>query len=89
MPIQNKRNEELYVKITENIIEGNTICSDQKVSLKYMHKTINHSAGKYIKNGVNTNGIETVWLVLKRGVYHHVNNKHLARHVNEFFFKTY
>ena len=39
---------------------------------------------------VHTNGIESVWAVLKRGVYgvyHQVSKKHLQRYVNEFSFR--
>jgi hypothetical protein len=39
---------------------------------------------------VTTNGIESVWAVLKRGlhgVYHHASKKHLARYVDEFTFR--
>lgn len=37
-----------------------------------------------------TNGIESVWAVLKRGlhgVYHHASAKHLGRYVDEFTFR--
>jgi len=54
-------------------------------------ETVNHSAGEYVSDdGVTTNGIESVWAVLKRGVYgtfHHVSPKHLARYVDEFTFR--
>jgi len=39
---------------------------------------------------VTTNGIESVFAVLKRGVYgtfHHVSPKHLNRYVDEFAFR--
>ena len=39
---------------------------------------------------MSTNGIESVWAVLKRGLhgtYHHASAKHLARYVNEFTFR--
>ncbi len=51
---------------------------------------INHGLGEYSRNGVTTNGIESVWAVLKRGlhgVYHHASKKHLARYVDEFTFR--
>jgi hypothetical protein len=53
-------------------------------------KTIKHSAGEYVRDGVTTNGIESVWAVLKRGlygVYHHASPKHLGRYVDEFTFR--
>jgi hypothetical protein len=51
------------------------------------HETINHSAGEYVRGDVTTNGIESVFAVLKRGlvgVYHHASPKHLDRYVDEF-----
>jgi hypothetical protein len=39
---------------------------------------------------VTTNGIESVWAVLKRGIYgtfHNVSEKHLGRYLNEFTFR--
>ena len=39
---------------------------------------------------VHTNGIESVWAVMKRGmhgVYHHASPKHLHRYVDEFTFR--
>jgi hypothetical protein len=54
------------------------------------HDTVNHSAGEYVRDGVTTNGIESVFAVLKRGligVYHHASPKHLSRYVDEFAFR--
>lgn len=54
------------------------------------HETINHGAGEYARGNVTTNGIESVFAVLKRGlhgVYHHASPKHLGRYVNEFAFR--
>lgn len=58
--------------------------------LFFKHDTVNHSAGEYKRGNVSTNGIESVWAVLKRGmygVYHHADKKHLGRYVNEFAFR--
>lgn len=39
---------------------------------------------------MTTNGLESVWAVMKRGIhgiYHHISRKHAARYVNEFTFR--
>ena len=56
----------------------------------YDHETVNHSAKEYVRGDVHTNGIESVWAVMKRGlhgVYHHASPKHLHRYVDEFTFR--
>ena len=58
--------------------------------LFFKHETVNHSAGEYVRAGVTTNGVESVFAVMKRGlhgVYHHASRKHLGRYVNEFAFR--
>ena len=53
----------------------------------YAHETVKHSASEYVRGQVHTNGIESFWATLKRGitgVYHHVSVKHLHRYINEF-----
>lgn len=55
--------------------------------LFFRHETVNHSAKEFVRGPVHTNGIESVWAVLKRGlhgVYHHASPKHLHRYVDEF-----
>lgn len=55
--------------------------------LFFRHDTVNHGAGEYKRGRAHTNGIESVWAVLKRGlhgVYHHASKKHLFRYVDEF-----
>ena len=57
----------------------------------YNYKSVNHSAGEYVRGGViHTNGVESVWAILKRSIYgtcHHVSTKHLAQYVNETAFR--
>jgi hypothetical protein len=52
--------------------------------LGYGHMTVNHKAAEYVgADGASTNSIESVWAVLKRGIYgtyHHVSEKHLGRY---------
>lgn len=79
-----------------NVEVGSTIFTDEHASYNgldgesFRHETVNHGAGEYSRNGVNTNSIESVWAVMKRGVYgvyHHISVKHLGRYVNEFTFR--
>jgi hypothetical protein len=51
---------------------------------------IHHSAGQYVNGIVHTNGVESVWTLLKRGyngVFHHVSDQHIGRYVDEFVFR--
>lgn len=86
----------LTATLKANVEAGSTIHSDEHHGyhgLKadgFGHQTISHSAGEYVKDGVTTNGIESVWAVMKRGlhgVYHHASEKHLHRYVDEFTFR--
>ena len=83
-------------KIVEDNIElGSEIHTDEHgayidVNLKYKHSAISHKAKEYSVDGVTTNGIESVWALLKRGiygVYHSVSEKHLSRYMDEFSFR--
>ena len=56
----------------------------------YKHEQVNHSANEYVKGMAHTNGIESVWALLKRdcsGTFHHISKKHLLRYVDEFSFR--
>lgn len=86
----------LHKEILDNVEPGTTLHTDEHGGytgiggLLYKHETINHSAGEYVRGDVCTNGIESVWAVMKRGVhgvYHQVSEKHLGRYVNEFTFR--
>ena len=86
----------LHGAILDHVAIGSTIHTDDAPvysslnGLLYRHKSVNHSAGDYVKDGVTTNGIDSVWAVLKRGihgVYHHASPKHLNRYVHEFSFR--
>ena len=54
------------------------------------HNVVHHALKEFVNEMAYTNGIESVWSVLKRGwvgVYHHFSPKHLQLYVNEFCFR--
>ncbi|MBC6413764.1 MAG: transposase [Chromatiales bacterium] len=54
------------------------------------HKVVKHSTKEYVNGMAHTNGIESVWAVLKRGynrTYHNWSMKHCKRYVDEFVFR--
>jgi transposase-like protein len=56
----------------------------------YMHGTVNHRAGEYVKGPVHTNGIEAFWSHVKRsisGTYVSVSPKWLQTYLWEFEFR--
>jgi transposase-like protein len=86
----------LHAAIHGNVEAGSTLYTDEHAGYRglgglfFDHATISHSAGEYVRDGVSTNSIESVWAVLKRGIYgtfHHVSPKHLGRYVDEFTFR--
>ena len=85
---------EIQPEVIAAVIPGSTICTDEHASYngmdQFQHLSVNHSAKEYVNGMAHTNGIESVWAVLKRGlygVYHHVSTPHLNRYVNEFAFR--
>ena len=86
----------IHRAIFSNVQPGATLHTDDHRSymglngLFYNHHTVKHSTKEYVNGDTHTNGIESVWAVLKRGiygVYHQVSKKHLQRYVNEFSFR--
>jgi transposase-like protein len=65
---------------------------DRKLENPYIHLKVNHSQGQFSAgNGVHTNGIESFWAVLKRGIYgmyHHISLQHMQRYIDEFCFRA-
>ena len=95
-PIRHADAATLHPAIRANVQTGSTIHTDEHGGYRglggmfYNHESINHGAGEYVRDGVSTNSIESVWAVMKRGlhgVYHHVSEKHLHRYVDEFTFR--
>lgn len=80
--------------INANVELGATINTDEARFYRpikgYKKMMVNHSISEYVNGMASTNGIESVWAVLKRGyhgTYHHFSKKHIDRYVNEFTFR--
>lgn len=96
MPVDDTDMSTLHRKIHQNVEVGSTLHTDEAAvyrglnGLFFDHETINHSEGEYVRDDVTTNGVESVFAVMKRGiigVYHHTSKKHLGRYVDEFSFR--
>jgi transposase-like protein len=96
MPIKNTTMETIQNAIHANIEVGSTLLTDEHAAyndldgLFFRQHRVNHSAGEYVRGMASTNGIESVWAVLKRGLngtFHHISVKHLGRYVDEFTFR--
>jgi transposase-like protein len=86
----------LHRAIHGHVEAGSTLHTDEHGGYRgldglfYRHETVAHGQGEYVRDGVTTNSIESVWAVMKRGlhgVYHSASAKHLDRYVSEFTFR--
>lgn len=94
--IDNADSDTIHQAIHKHVMPGTELHTDEASvysgigGLFFRHEAINHSGGEYVRGHVTTNGIESVFAVLKRGlhgVYHHASPKHIGRYVNEFAFR--
>lgn len=78
--------------IRDNVAPGSLVLTDEHRSFQglgrdYIHHTVNHSAGEYVRKFyIHTNGIESVWALFKRqivGTRHWMSPKHLHRYLGE------
>lgn len=56
----------------------------------YDHETVDHSAKEYVRGDIHTNGIESFWSSVKRGIngtYVWVSKKHLQTYLREFEYR--
>ena len=95
LPIESTDQETLHSKIAERVEPGFVIYTDDHKGYEglkgYRRGTVSHSAREYVGPGdISVNGVESMWAVLKRGLYgtwHHVTVKHLGRYVDECTFR--
>ena len=92
--IKNTGAEEIQPEVTKSVAPGSILCTDEHGAYRGMNQyqqfVVNHSVKEFVNGMAHTNGIESVWAVLKRGfyaVYHSFSGKHLQRYVDEFTFR--
>ena len=96
-PISDTTSKTVQGFVVANVPTGAAVVTDEFAGYRglnskgYIHHTVNHSAGEYVRHFcIHTNGIESFWALLKRGhygIYHFMSPKHLHRYVNEFSFR--
>lgn len=95
-PVNRVDKETLHSAIHRNVEVGSMVYTDDHRGyaglggLFYGHQTVKHSVKEFVNGMAHTNGIESVWALLKRGyhgTYHNWSVKHCHRYVNEFTFR--
>ena len=94
-PIPDTKAGTLKKAIADHVEPGSEIHTDEHSGYAnlpdYIRRHIKHGAGEYVGAGdVTVNAVESMWAVLKRGIYgiwHQVSVKHLRRYVDEATFR--
>ena len=87
--IPNTKSETLSRFIMEHTKSGTLIYTDDSTSYVSLenHESVKHSIQEFVRGDVHTNGVESLWSMLKRGyigTFHKMSAKHAHRYVNEF-----
>ena len=76
--------------VADHAVPGAKVYSDDAGAYQGMpfdHETVTHSLAEYVRGDAHTNGIESLWSMMKRahkGTFHKLSPKHLDRYVQEF-----
>ena len=89
--VPDTKSETLLEFIRETVLPDSEVYTDDSTSYssleQYRHDSVNHTALEFVRGEVHTNGIESLWSMLKRGyvgTYHKMSPKHLHRYIKEF-----
>ncbi len=90
-PVDGKDMDSLHGFILQNMEPCTVINTDEFPSYNnlppfYDHHVIKHKAGQYVDGDVTTNGIESIWALVRRvviGTYHNIGPKYLWRYMQE------
>ena len=96
MPIPDANKSTLLAALRAKVSVNATLVTDEWLGYRgmdevfYLHHTVRHSAKEYVNGMAHTNGIESVWAVLKRawrGTFHWWSLKHLHLYAAEVAFR--
>ena len=63
---------------------------DKENEKNFIRVKVDHSVTYSLGDGKHTNGIESFWAIVKRGVYgvyHHISVEHMQKYMDEFCFR--
>ena len=70
--IESANRNELHRFIRTHVIPGSNVYTDEAIAYRglidYRHESVKHKVGEYVRQQVHTNGIESFWSLLKRGL---------------------
>jgi len=92
--VANARRATVQAEVRQNVEAGSQVFTDALPSYNglnqdYVHEAIDH-AKEYVRGNVHTNGLESFWALLKRGIrgtYISVEPFHLFRYLDEQAFR--
>ena len=82
----NRRQDPTGGFVADHAASGAAVYTDDAKAYRGMpfkHGAVKHSVGEYVRDMAHTNGIESVWSMLKRA-HKKISPKHLDRYVQEF-----
>jgi transposase-like protein len=87
--IRENASEHVHVIMTDDFASYPYALDKANIS-RDKHRAINHSSGIYVDGDLTTNGIESAFSLLKRGIigsWHKVSAKHLSAYLDEMTFR--
>ena len=77
--VNSQNKETLQTFVLDNTTEGAQLYTDEAAGYRGIardHIAVKHSVGKYVEGQAHTNGMESLWAMMKRGyhgVHHHMS----------------
>lgn len=96
MTVEAEDKETIKSAVKAHVKPGSTVYTDDHKGynaikgMPFNHETVKHSVKEFVNGMAHTNGMESVWAILKRGyngTYHNWSRKHCQKYVDEFTFR--